>query len=33
MVHSGYEPTAVQTTFTSFRGLKDSAIATLTGKV
>jgi hopanoid biosynthesis associated radical SAM protein HpnH len=33
MVHSGYEPTAVQATFASFRGLKDSAVATLTGKV
>jgi hopanoid biosynthesis associated radical SAM protein HpnH len=33
MVHSGYEPTAVQATFTSFRGLKDSAIATMTGKI
>jgi hopanoid biosynthesis associated radical SAM protein HpnH len=33
MVHSGYEPTAVQATFASFTGLKDSAIATLTGKV
>jgi hopanoid biosynthesis associated radical SAM protein HpnH len=33
MVHSGYEPTAVQATFTSLKGLKDSAVATLTGKV
>jgi hopanoid biosynthesis associated radical SAM protein HpnH len=33
MVHSGYEPTAVSATFGSWRGLKDSAIATITGKI
>ncbi|MDA0797987.1 MAG: adenosyl-hopene transferase HpnH [Chloroflexi bacterium] len=33
MVHSGYEPTAVHATFASLKGLKDSAVATLTGKV
>ena len=33
MVHSGYEPTAVHATFTSLKGLKDSAVSTITGKV
>lgn len=33
MVHSGYEPTAVAATFGSISGLKDSAIATLTGRL
>jgi hopanoid biosynthesis associated radical SAM protein HpnH len=33
MVHSGYEPTAVNATFGSFRGLRDAGIATLTGKI
>lgn len=33
MVHSGYEPTAVHATFASLKGLKDSAVATLTGRV
>jgi len=33
MVHSGYEPTAVHATFSSLKGLKDSAVATLTGKI
>ena len=33
MVHSGYEPTAVHATFTTWRGLRDSAVATLTGKL
>jgi hopanoid biosynthesis associated radical SAM protein HpnH len=33
MVHSGYEPTAVNATFGSLKGLRDSAVATLTGKV
>jgi hopanoid biosynthesis associated radical SAM protein HpnH len=33
MVHSGYEPTAVNATFGSIKGFKDSVIATVTGKV
>ena len=33
MVHSGYEPTAVHATFTTWRGLRDSAAATLTGRL
>lgn len=33
MVHSGYEPTAVNATFGSLKGLRDSAVATVTGKV
>jgi hopanoid biosynthesis associated radical SAM protein HpnH len=33
MVHSGYEPTAVNDTFGSLRGFKDSVVATFTGKV
>jgi hopanoid biosynthesis associated radical SAM protein HpnH len=33
MVHSGYEPTAVNATFGSLKGLRDSAVATLTGKI
>ncbi|MDE2938279.1 MAG: adenosyl-hopene transferase HpnH [Chloroflexota bacterium] len=33
MVHSGYEPTAVHATFCTWRGLRDSAIATMTGKL
>jgi hopanoid biosynthesis associated radical SAM protein HpnH len=33
MVHSGYEPTAVNATFGSLKGFKDSAVATVTGKV
>ena len=33
MVHSGYEPTAVNATFGSLKGLKDSAVATLTGRL
>ena len=33
MVHSGYEPTAVSATFGSIKGLVDSTISTLTGKV
>jgi hopanoid biosynthesis associated radical SAM protein HpnH len=33
MVHSGYEPTAVNATFASLRGLRDTGIAALTGKV
>ncbi|MDE2836764.1 MAG: adenosyl-hopene transferase HpnH [Chloroflexota bacterium] len=33
MVHSGYEPTAVHATFTTWRGLRDSAVATLSGRL
>ena len=33
MVHCGYEPTAVHATFNSFKGFKDSVVATLTGKL
>jgi hopanoid biosynthesis associated radical SAM protein HpnH len=33
MVHSGYEPTAVNAAFGSLQGLKDSAVATLTGRI
>ncbi len=33
MVHSGYEPTAVNATFGSLKGFRDSAVATVTGKV
>ena len=33
MVHCGYEPTAVNHTFTTWRGLRDTAVATVTGKV
>ena len=33
MVHSGYEPSAVHATFHTWRGLRDSAIATITGKL
>jgi hopanoid biosynthesis associated radical SAM protein HpnH len=33
MVHSGYEPTAVAETFGSWRGLKDTVVSTVTGKV
>ncbi len=33
MVHCGYEPSAIEATFTSWRGLRDSAVATLTGKL
>ncbi len=33
MVHSGYEPSAVHATFASWRGLRDAAAATLTGKL
>ena len=33
MVHCGYEPTAVDFTFASFKGLKAAAQATLTGKL
>jgi hopanoid biosynthesis associated radical SAM protein HpnH len=33
MVHSGHEATAVHTTFSSLRGFRDTAVATLTGKL
>ena len=33
MVHCGYEPTAVAATFTTWRGLRDAASATLTGRL
>ena len=33
MVHCGYEPTAVHATFATFKGLKDTAVATLTGRL
>ena len=33
MVHSGYEPTAVNATFGSLKGFRDSVVATMTGKV
>ena len=33
MVHCGYEPTAVNHTFGSLRGLRDTAVATLTGRL
>jgi hopanoid biosynthesis associated radical SAM protein HpnH len=32
MVHCGYEPTAVDHTFNSWKGFKDTVVATLTGK-
>jgi len=33
MVHCGYEPTAVDETFASWKGFKDAVVATLTGKL
>lgn len=33
MVHSGHEASAVYETFNSWRGIKDSAVATLTGRL
>lgn len=33
MVHCGYEPTAVNQAFGSWKGLKDSVVATLTGRL
>ena len=33
MVHSGHEPTAVNATFGSLKGLRDTAVATLTGRL
>ena len=32
MVHCGYEPTAVQHTFTSLRGFRDTVVATVSGR-
>ena len=33
MVHSGYEPTAVHATFTTWRGFREAAAATVTGRL
>jgi hopanoid biosynthesis associated radical SAM protein HpnH len=33
MVHCGHEPTAVDTTFASWRGFRDSVVATVTGRL
>ncbi len=33
MVHCGYEPSAVQATFNTWRGLRDSAAAAITGRL
>jgi hypothetical protein len=33
MVHCGHEPTAVDTTFSSWRGFRDSVVATVTGRL
>ncbi len=33
MVHSGYEPSAVHATFATWRGMRDSAVATITGRL
>ena len=33
MVHSGYEPSAIHSTFSTWRGLRDSAVTTITGKL
>ncbi len=33
MVHSGYEPSAVHATFATWRGLRDAAASTLTGRL
>ncbi len=33
MLHCGYEPTAVNATFSTWKGIKDTVAATLTGKV
>ena len=33
MVHSGYEPSAVHATFATWRGFRDAAAATLTGRL
>jgi hypothetical protein len=33
MVHCGYEPTAVNHTFSSLQGFRDTVAATVTGKL
>ena len=33
MVHCGYEPSAVHATFATWRGLRDTAVSTLTGRL
>ena len=33
MVHCGHEPTAVNHTFTSWKGFRDTVTATLTGRL
>jgi hypothetical protein len=33
MVHCGYEPTAVNHTFSSLRGFRDTVVSTVTGKL
>jgi len=33
MVHSGYEPTAIHLTFSSWRGFRDTLVATVTGRL
>jgi hopanoid biosynthesis associated radical SAM protein HpnH len=33
MVHCGHEPTAVDTTFASWRGFRDAVVATVTGRL
>jgi hypothetical protein len=33
MVHCGYEPTAVDYTFSSWKGFRESVAATLTGRL
>ena len=33
MVHSGFEPTAVHATFTTWGGFRDAAAATLSGRL
>ncbi len=33
MVHSGYEPTAVHATFATWRGIRDAAMVTVTGRL
>jgi hypothetical protein len=32
MVHCGFEPTAVHETFSSWKGFRDTAVATVTGR-
>jgi hypothetical protein len=33
MVHCGHEPTAVNHTFSSLRGFRETVVATVTGKL